>query len=122
MIKARAIPLLLVAAAGLFLLFAFVLPNALLFSASFLKSEAQVITNEVTLDNFRALAGRPVYVQAIIRTFAIGASVGVLVALISERARSTTCCGSWVGLSSRSGSRHRAPSCSALLIPSYTTA
>jgi putative spermidine/putrescine transport system permease protein len=83
MIKARAIPLLLVTVPGLFLLFAFVLPNALLFTASFLKSEAQVITDEVTLDNFRALAARPVYVQAIIRTFVIGASVGVLVALIS---------------------------------------
>jgi putative spermidine/putrescine transport system permease protein len=83
MIKGRAVPLLLVAVPGLFLLFAFVLPNALLFSASFLKSEAQVITDEVTLDNFRALAARPVYVQAIIRTFVIGASVGLLVALIS---------------------------------------
>ena len=83
MIKARVVPLLLVAVPGLFLLLAFVLPNALLFSASFLKSEAQVITNELTFDNYRSLAARPVYVQAIIRTFVIGASVGALVALIS---------------------------------------
>lgn len=79
----RALPLALVTLPGLFLLVAFVLPNAILFSAGFLKSQAQVLTDEVTLDNFRALAARPVYVQAILRTFIIGAAVGALVALIS---------------------------------------
>lgn len=81
--RGRVLPLALVALPGLFLLLAFVLPNAVLFSASLLKSQAQVLTDEVTLDNFRALAARPVYVQAILRTFIIGATVGVLVAVIS---------------------------------------
>ena len=69
---------LLVAVPAAVLLLFFVLPNALLLSASFLKSEAQQLTNEPTLDNYRFLLTRPLYLQVFLRTFVVGISVGVI--------------------------------------------
>ena len=69
---------LLVAVPGAVLLAFFVLPNALLLSASFLKTEAQQLTNEPTLDNYRFLLTRPLYLQVFLRTFVVGVSVGLI--------------------------------------------
>jgi putative spermidine/putrescine transport system permease protein len=60
------------------LLLFFALPNALLLSASFLKSEAQQLTNELTLENYQFLFTRPLYIWAFIRTFIVGISVGLI--------------------------------------------
>ena len=68
----------LVAVPAAVLLVFFVLPNALLLSASFLKTEAQQLTNEPTLDNYRFLLTRPLYLQVFLRTFIVGVSVGLL--------------------------------------------
>jgi putative spermidine/putrescine transport system permease protein len=64
------------------LLFFFVLPNALLLSASFLKSEAQQLTDQVTLENYSFLFSRNLYIQAFLRTFIVGVSVGLLDVLL----------------------------------------
>jgi putative spermidine/putrescine transport system permease protein len=60
------------------LLLFFALPNALLLSASFLRSEAQQLTNELTLENYQFLFTRPLYIWAFIRTFIVGISVGLI--------------------------------------------
>lgn len=60
------------------LLVFFALPNALLLSASFLKSESQQLTNELTLENYSFLFSKALYVWAFIRTFIVGISVGVI--------------------------------------------
>ena len=60
------------------LLLFFALPNALLLSASFLRSEAQQLTNELTLDNYTFLFTRPLYLWAFIRTFMVGVAVGLI--------------------------------------------
>ena len=70
-------PWLLVAAPMALLLAFFVLPNVLLLSTSFLKSEAQQLTNELTLENYGFLFGKSIYQWAFVRTFVVGASVGV---------------------------------------------
>ena len=75
-------PWLLVAAPMALLLAFFVLPNALLLSTSFLKSEAQQLTGELTLENYSFLFGKSIYVWAFIRTFVVGESVGVLTVLL----------------------------------------
>jgi putative spermidine/putrescine transport system permease protein len=62
---------------ALFLILFFALPNALLLTVSFLKSEAQLLTDEVTLDNYGFVLSRRLYLEAIIRTFAIGIAVGL---------------------------------------------
>ena len=72
------IPWLLVAAPLAVLLLFFALPNALLLSASFVKSEAQQLTNELTLENYQFLFTRPLYIWAFIRTFIVGISVGLI--------------------------------------------
>ena len=69
---------LLVALPATVLLVFFVLPNALLLSASFLKSEAQQLTDEATLDNYRFLLTRPLYLEVLLRTFAVGACVATI--------------------------------------------
>jgi putative spermidine/putrescine transport system permease protein len=69
--------LLIVVPATVLLVF-FVLPNALLLSASFLKSEAQQLTSETTLDNYRFLLTRPLYLEVLARTFIVGASVALI--------------------------------------------
>src|SRR5687767_8164083 len=75
--------LLLLAAAPLALLLVFfVVPNALLLSASFLKSEAQQLTNEVTLENYTFLFSKNLYLQAFLRTFIVGICVGLLDVLL----------------------------------------
>ncbi|MCG8511709.1 MAG: ABC transporter permease [Rhodospirillales bacterium] len=73
----------LIGAPALFLLAFFVVPNAFLLSASVLKSENQVLTNELTLDNFTLFLTKKVYLLTILRTFVVGASVGLLVAFLS---------------------------------------
>ena len=60
----------------------FVLPNALLLSTSFLKSEAQQLTGELTLENYGFLFGRPIYQWAFLRTFTVGAAVGLFTVLL----------------------------------------
>jgi len=72
------VPWLLIAAPTVVLLLFFALPNALLLSASFVKSEAQQLTNEVTLDNYAFLFSWSLYIRAFIRTFIVGLSVGLL--------------------------------------------
>ena len=69
---------LLVAVPAAMLLVFFVLPNALLLSASFLKTEAQQLTTEPTLDNYRFLLTRALYLQVFLRTFVVGVSVGLI--------------------------------------------
>ena len=61
---------------GLFLFFG--LPNALLLTISFLKSDAQQLTGELTLDNYEFLFTERVYLQALLRTFVVCVSVGIL--------------------------------------------
>jgi len=56
----------------------FVVPNALLLSASFVKSEAQQLTAEPTLDNYRFLLTRPLYLEVFLRTFVVGIGVGLI--------------------------------------------
>ena len=60
-----------------FLVLFFALPNALLLTVSFLKSDAQLLTNEVTLENYGFVLSRRLYLEAIVRTFAIGIAVGM---------------------------------------------
>ena len=69
--------LLIVVPATVLLLF-FVLPNALLLSASFLKSEAQQLTDEPTLENYRFLLTRQLYLEVLLRTFVVGVCVGAI--------------------------------------------
>lgn len=64
------------------LLVFFVVPNALLLSTSFLKSEAQQLTGEITLENYAFLFGKSIYQWAFLRTFVVGTCVGLLVVLL----------------------------------------
>jgi putative spermidine/putrescine transport system permease protein len=75
-------PWVLIALPAAVLLIFFVLPNALLLSASFLKSDAQQLTREPTLDNYRFLLTRPLYLQVLLRTFVVGVAVGALDVLL----------------------------------------
>jgi putative spermidine/putrescine transport system permease protein len=75
-------PWLLVAAPLALLLVFFVIPNALLLSTSFIRSEAQQLTGEITLENYQYLFTKSLYIQAFIRTFAVGAAVGLLCVLL----------------------------------------
>ena len=72
----------LVAGPVLFLLLFFVIPNTFLLSASFLKSEAQVLTDEFTLRNYKFFFSNPIYMWALVRAFVIGLWVGVLVVVL----------------------------------------
>jgi len=72
------VPWLLVAAPMAVLLVFFALPNALLLSASFLKSEAQQLTDELTFENYTFLTTRWLYIWAFIRTFIVGFGVGLI--------------------------------------------
>jgi putative spermidine/putrescine transport system permease protein len=67
----------------LFLIVFFALPNALLLTVSFLKSEAQLLTDEVTLENYGFVLSRRLYLEAIVRTFAIGIAVGLIDILLA---------------------------------------
>ena len=69
---------LLIAVPAAALLAFFVLPNALLLSASFLKSEAQQLTTTPTLDNYQFLFTRKLYLEVFLRTFMVGLAVGAL--------------------------------------------
>ena len=73
----------LVGLPSLFLLVFFVVPNAFLLTTSLLKSESQVLTTQVTTENFTYLLTRPLYLRAILRSFWIGGLVGVLVVVLS---------------------------------------
>jgi putative spermidine/putrescine transport system permease protein len=72
------VPWLLIAIPAVVLLVFFVLPNALLLSASFLKSEAQQLTTTPTLDNYGFLFTRKLYLDVFLRTFLVGVAVGAL--------------------------------------------
>jgi putative spermidine/putrescine transport system permease protein len=76
-------PRLMVAVPAAFLLLFFVVPNAFLLTISFLKSEDQVLTNQPTLENFTYLLTKPIYLNAILRSFWISAATGALVVLLS---------------------------------------
>src|SRR5262249_13745131 len=75
-------PWLLVAAPMALLVVFFVVPDALPLSTRFLKSEAQQLTGELTLENYAFLFGNPIYQMAFVRTFVVGAGVGVLTVLL----------------------------------------
>jgi len=74
---------LLAAVPALVLVLFFALPNALLLTVSFLKSEAQFLTNEVTLENYQFVLSRRLYLMAIVRTFGVGIGVGMLDVLLA---------------------------------------
>jgi putative spermidine/putrescine transport system permease protein len=76
-------PRLMVAAPAAFLLVFFVVPNALLLTTSFLKSEDQVLTDQVTIQNFVYLLTKPLYLNSILRSFWISALTGLLVVLLA---------------------------------------
>jgi putative spermidine/putrescine transport system permease protein len=76
-------PRLMVAVPAAFLLLFFVAPNALLLTTSLLKSEDQVLTNQLTLQNFIYLLSKPLYLSSIMRSFWISALTGALVVLLS---------------------------------------
>lgn len=80
--RAPAAPWLIVAVPAAVLLAFFVLPNALLLSASFQKSEAQQLTSQLTLDNYRFLFTRPLYLEVFARTFAVALAVAALDVLL----------------------------------------
>ncbi len=73
----------LVGLPALFLLLFFVLPNALLLTTSLLKSDSQVLTDQVTLENYAYLFGKSIYLRAILRSFWIAAAVGALVVVLA---------------------------------------
>jgi putative spermidine/putrescine transport system permease protein len=77
------LPWLLAAIPALVLVVFFALPNALLLTVSFLKSESQYLTDEVTLENYSFILSRRLYLDAIVRTFAIGITVGALDVLMA---------------------------------------
>jgi putative spermidine/putrescine transport system permease protein len=76
------VPWILVAVPAAVLLVFFVLPNALLLSASFQKTEAQQLTSELTLANYAFLFTRPLYLEVFARTFAVGVGVGLIDVLL----------------------------------------
>ena len=76
-------PYLLVAAPAGFLLFFFILPAASLLSASLMEYDGSLPTGEWTLENFELLLTRPLYINAIFRTFVIGGAVGLLVVILA---------------------------------------
>jgi putative spermidine/putrescine transport system permease protein len=77
------VPWLLAAIPALVLVAFFALPNALLLTVSFLKSESQFLTSEVTLENYGFILSRRLYLEAVLRTFAIGIAVGVIDVLLA---------------------------------------
>ncbi len=74
---------LLVAVPAAFLLVFFVVPNLFLLTTSLLKSEDQVLTSQLTLENFSYLLSKPIYLSAILRSFWISATTGALVVLLA---------------------------------------
>jgi len=62
----------------LFLTVCFVVPNMLLLSTSFLLYEGQMPTSKLTLENYAFFFSKPGYVEALLRTFAVGLAVGVI--------------------------------------------
>ncbi|MGH7120546.1 MAG: ABC transporter permease [Acetobacteraceae bacterium] len=66
-----------------FLLVAFIIPNAFLLSASFVRSKAMVPTGQFTLGNYATLLSGSYYLHTILRTFIIGITTGVLVVVLS---------------------------------------
>jgi putative spermidine/putrescine transport system permease protein len=77
------VPFLLVVLPAAFLLVFFVVPTAFLLSASFVESDGVIMTGEFTTANYVDLLSRPLYRQAIVRTFLIGIAVGVVVIVLS---------------------------------------
>jgi putative spermidine/putrescine transport system permease protein len=77
------VPFLLVALPATFLLVFFVVPTAFLLSASFIESDGVIMTGVWTTQNYTDLLSRPLYQQAILRTFLIGIAVGVIVIVLS---------------------------------------
>lgn len=66
-----------------FLLLFFVVPNVLLLSVSFLRTEAQVLTDEFTIDNYRTFFTEPLYLDMLWRTLGIGVAVGIAVVVLA---------------------------------------
>jgi putative spermidine/putrescine transport system permease protein len=64
---------------ALFLLAIFVIPIIYLASMSFYASEAQVMTDTLSLENYQTLARRKLYHAAILRSFYIGALTAAIV-------------------------------------------
>lgn len=77
------VPWLLVGGPAVFLLLFFVFPTALHLSISFLRSDIGILTSEPTLDNYTRFFGSEFYRTVLLRTFIIGASVGLLVVILA---------------------------------------
>jgi len=84
-VRRRRIPAHWLLAAGplAYLMVFFALPNAVLLSVSFLRTEAQVLTRHVTLDNYREFFSEPLYLGILFRTLWVGVAVGALVVIVS---------------------------------------
>lgn len=76
-------PWLLVGFPTIFLVIFFVFPTLLHLSTSFLRSEMGVVTSEVTFDNYQRFFGSGFFRSVLMRTFVIGASVGLLVVVLA---------------------------------------
>lgn len=76
--ESRAVPWALIALPVLVLTFFFAVPNVILLSASFLRSDAQMLTDEFTLENYAFFFERPQYLWALGRTVMIGFMVGLV--------------------------------------------
>lgn len=61
----------------------FAVPNVLLLSASFMRSEASVLIEEFTLDNYRDILSGALFRGAMLRTVIVGLGVGALDVLIA---------------------------------------
>ena len=67
---------------AIFLLAAFLIPNAYLLFASMLRDDGQA-GSVITTENFEILFRRTIYVRTVLRTFFIGASVATLVVVLA---------------------------------------
>ncbi|MBL8839422.1 MAG: ABC transporter permease [Alphaproteobacteria bacterium] len=61
----------------------FAVPNVLLLSASFMRSEASVLIDEFTLDNYQDILSGALFRGAMLRTVIVGLGVGALDVLIA---------------------------------------
>jgi putative spermidine/putrescine transport system permease protein len=81
--RSRLTPYLLVGLPAAFLLIFFVVPTAILFSASVLESDGMTPTGTLTTANFQTLLTHRIYTDAILRSFEIGLAVGALVIVLA---------------------------------------
>ena len=80
---ARVLRWLIIGLPAAFMFFCFVLPVVFHLSTSFLRSEDGLLTSELTLDNYAGFFKSDLARGALLRSFVIGAVVGVLVVLMA---------------------------------------